>query len=132
MSDLRNQYCIDHIHGNNGDWWRIRHAGGEEVLFQSPFLLEHWGLAEPPLIIQREYERLIQYDPSATRAFTPNVVEILADEEDCAFDQPCLYGYRVENYKVYCHNNVWLYAPSVCHRSLSYPHAQCPGFKENK
>jgi len=33
-----------------------------------------------------------------------NLVELIANEEDCAYDQECKYGYRVENHAVYCHN----------------------------
>ena len=36
-----------------------------------------------------------------------NIVEMVADHEDCAFDQPCKYGHRVEGHAVYCHNDEW-------------------------
>ena len=29
---------------------------------------------------------------------------MLADEDDCAWDQECAYGHRVEQHAVYCHN----------------------------
>ena len=41
----------------------------------------------------------------------PNIVEMVADQDDCAWDQPCAFGYRVEHHAVYCHNEKWLYAP---------------------
>ena len=59
-----------------------------------------------------------------------NVVELIADQEDCAFDQPCVYGYRVEAHAVYCHNDEWKDAPRKCHRSKRWPHSECPGFAE--
>ena len=31
-----------------------------------------------------------------------NLVELVSD--DCAFDQPCKHGHRVESHAVYCHN----------------------------
>lgn len=61
-----------------------------------------------------------------------NVVEIVADQDNCAFDQPCLYGHRVESYAVYCHNDWWEDAPRKCRHSKDRPHAECPGFKKNQ
>ena len=46
-----------------------------------------------------------------------NIVEMIADEDDCAFDQPCKYGHRVEQHAVYCHNEEWKKAPRKCRRS---------------
>jgi len=34
-----------------------------------------------------------------------NLIEMIADPEDCAFDQPCEFGYRVEHHAVYCHSD---------------------------
>ena len=65
-----------------------------------------------------------------------NLVEMFADEEDCAFDQPCAYGHRVEGHSVYCHNNHWKDAPRKCHRTWftggEVRDEDCPGFKTNK
>jgi hypothetical protein len=34
-----------------------------------------------------------------------NLVEFaLGDEEECAFDQPCVHGHRVGGHSVYCHH----------------------------
>lgn len=61
-----------------------------------------------------------------------NLVEFLADEDDCAFDQPCAFGHRVEGHAVYCHNTAWPGAPRKCHRNRSdYLHEDCPGFVQN-
>lgn len=61
-----------------------------------------------------------------------NVVELVA--EDCAFDQPCFYGLRVESHAVYCHNVFWKEAPRKCRRTW-YDNEEkdedCPGFKPN-
>lgn len=46
-----------------------------------------------------------------------NVVEIIADPDECAFDQPCKYGNRVESHAVYCHNDNWKEGPRKCRRS---------------
>lgn len=64
-----------------------------------------------------------------------NVVEFIADSKDCAFDQPCIYGHRVEFHAVYCHNTEWEDAPRKCRRT-SYSGNEdkdedCPGFKPN-
>lgn len=64
-----------------------------------------------------------------------NLVELVADEEDCAYDQPCLYGHRVEHHAVYCHNKTWKNAPRKCHHTWYYGGAHCdedcPGYKPN-
>src|SRR3990167_11162825 len=39
-----------------------------------------------------------------TRAF--NLVELIGGEDDCAFDQPCAFGHRVNGHAVYCHNEI--------------------------
>lgn len=63
------------------------------------------------------------------RAF--NVVELAADE-DCAFDQPCCFGHRVETHAVYCHNEAWPDSPRKCRRNRDdYKHEDCPGFVAN-
>jgi hypothetical protein len=46
-----------------------------------------------------------------------NLVEMAADPDKCAFDQPCFYGHRVETHAIYCHNNEWEYAPRKCRRT---------------
>ena len=64
-----------------------------------------------------------------------NIVELMADESDCAFDQPCIYGHRVESHAVYCHNDKWPDAPRKCGYGedtwSGVPHSECPGFKVN-
>lgn len=69
------------------------------------------------------------------RAF--NIVELVAgmgDDADCAFDQPCAFGHRVDGHAVYCHNEAWPDSPRKCHRSqrdAEYRHEDCPGFVAN-
>jgi hypothetical protein len=61
-----------------------------------------------------------------------NMVELLADPEDCAFDQPCRFGHRVETHAVYCHADHWQDAPRKCRRNRTdYLHEDCPGFRPN-
>lgn len=66
-----------------------------------------------------------------------NLVEFCAATEDCAFDQPCIYGHRVEDHAVYCHNDHWKDAPRKCRQSWyyggekGYEDKDCPGFKPN-
>jgi hypothetical protein len=65
---------------------------------------------------------------------TINLVELLAmgDDDDCAFDQLCRYGHRVESHAVYCHNDTWPDAPRKCHRTWytggKVRDEDCPGF----
>ena len=63
------------------------------------------------------------------RAF--NLVEMVADK-DCAFDQPCAFGHRVESHAVYCHNEAWPDSPRKCRRNRTdYKHEDCPGYVAN-
>jgi hypothetical protein len=63
---------------------------------------------------------------------TGNIVEMMtAGEDDCAFDQPCYFGHRVECHAVYCHNDAWPDSPRKCRRRADdpeYRHEDCPGF----
>lgn len=88
--------------------------------------------------LRAEYERLcgrgefINWDEPPPM---PNLVELIADEDECAWDQPCAFGYRVEDHSVYCHNDRWLYAPRKCHRTWytggEVRDEDCRGFKPN-
>lgn len=70
--------------------------------------------------------------PPARERRAANLVEFLADPEDCGFDQPCAFGNRVESHAVYCHNEAWPDSPRKCHRNRSdYKHEDCPGFVAN-
>ena len=70
-----------------------------------------------------------------------NLVEMIADEEECAFDQECIYGHRVDGHAVYCHNENWKNAPRKCRRNWYYGKEyakkeklrdrDCKGFKKN-
>ena len=63
-----------------------------------------------------------------------NLVEMVADPEDCAFDQDCKYGYRVDQHSVYCHNDDSPYRK--CHFGWrsggETPDSECPFYKQNK
>ena len=66
-----------------------------------------------------------------------NIVELIAagEDRDCAFDQPCKYGRRVEEYAVYCHNLEWAESPMKCRRTW-YTNGKvrdedCRGFAQN-
>ena len=63
-----------------------------------------------------------------------NVVELIADPKDCAFDQPCKYARRVETYAIYCHNNEWEDGPRKCYRTFNkdFIFQDCHGFTPRK
>ena len=65
-----------------------------------------------------------------------NIVEMIADEDDCVFDQPCKYGHRVEQHAVYCHNEEWKEAPRKCRRTWytggDIKDEDCEGFCVNE
>lgn len=66
-----------------------------------------------------------------------NLVEMVADieEADCAFDQPCKWGHRVETHAVYCHNEGLIGSPRKCRRTWytggKVRDEDCPGFAPN-
>lgn len=64
-----------------------------------------------------------------------NFVEIAADPVECAFDQPCRFGNRVDGHAVYCHNDAWTDGPRKCRRSWytggETKDEDCPGFEKN-
>ena len=63
-----------------------------------------------------------------------NLVELVADG-DCAFDQSCRFGHRVEGHAVYCHNSTWAAAPRKCRRTWytggRMRDEDCPGYEPN-
>ena len=68
-----------------------------------------------------------------------NIVELAAGtvgDNDCAFDQPCKHGHRVEGHAVYCHNDAWIDGPRKCCRtwytSGEVRDEDCPGFQPNE
>lgn len=65
-----------------------------------------------------------------------NVVELIQEPDaDCAFDQPCKFGHRVEGHAVYCHNDAWEDSPRKCCRTWysggKTRDEDCPGFQPN-
>lgn len=98
-----------------------------------------------PADMRAEYERILgrgEFSEMPEMPEMPNLVELVADEDECAWDQKCSHGYRVENHAVYCHNERWLYAPTKCRRGewlarifggdpSGYAHEKCPGFMPN-
>lgn len=64
-----------------------------------------------------------------------NIVEAVT-EDDCAWDQRCKFGHRVEGHAVYCHNDAWVDGPRKCRRTW-YTNGEvkdedCPGFQPNE
>ena len=64
-----------------------------------------------------------------------NFVELIAEPEDCHYDQACIHGHRVNGHAVYCHNTEWLDAPRKCRRTWAtggeVRDEDCPGFMAN-
>lgn len=64
-----------------------------------------------------------------------NLVELLADDDECVFDQPCAHGHRVVGHAVYCHNTEWADSPRKCRRTLytggRIRDEDCAGFAPN-
>jgi hypothetical protein len=62
----------------------------------------------------------------------PGLVEMVAGSDECGFDQPCAFGYRVEAHAVYCHNEKWPNSPRKCRRNRTdFKHEDCPGYVPN-
>lgn len=136
------QYTYGHKHsGRDKGEWYIQDIGtkgycsiNDPVVFTMPFLPEHWDLDVPPPEFRAKFEELcgrpefIDHNEQSKR----NIVEMIADEDDCAWDQPCVFGYRVDNHAVYCHNDKWLYSPRKCRRNRNdFLHEDCRGYKAN-
>jgi len=135
------RYTYGHRHSSTESYWYIQDMGNkgyasfdDPIVFKLPFLEEHWKLDVPPKEFRDKYEELsgrAEFDV-VNEEKNANIVELIADEDDCAWDQPCAFGYRVESHAVYCHNDKWLYAPYKCRRgSDDYPHNTCRGYKAN-
>ncbi|MGI4815545.1 MAG: hypothetical protein ACRYGG_19715 [Janthinobacterium lividum] len=131
-----------------GGCWEIKDMQGrgyalydDQVVWSMPHLPEHDGLGEPPLAFRRKFEALLRESGWTLNSEEPvnNIVEMMADEDECAWDQPCAFGYRVEDHAVYCHNEAWLYSPRKCRRHTGpsewggepWPHCECPGYLAN-
>lgn len=107
-----------------------------EVLFKHPYSeTELDDSGEPPMAVREVYERLIGHVPGQQQEPALNLVEMAAEDDDCAFDQPCAYGHRVEGHAVYCHNTSWLYSPRKCRRSWytggEVRDEDCKGYRPN-
>lgn len=89
-----------------------------------------------PADMRAEYERLTGKAEFSPQEPPANIVEMVADPDECAFDQPCRFGHRVECHAIYCHNDGWLYAPRKCRRSKDpnddFAQQKCPGFQPNE
>lgn len=57
-------------------------------------------------------------------------------EENCVYDQPCKYGFRIGGHSVYCHNLKWKDAPRKCRRTWftggQEKDEDCQGFEKNR
>lgn len=129
-----------------GDFYVISDSGGSEwSMVDDPVVWKHpWSEndEEPyPKAVREKYEELcgrpefIPFDEDAACGSTDQLVEMMAGEDGCAFDQPCKFGRRVESHAVYCHNDGWLYAPRKCRRTWytggELRDEDCRGFKQN-
>jgi hypothetical protein len=143
---MNRRYSYQSVHSRDRAEWQIvdrelgSHFDPKAIIWRCPYLREHDCLAEPPKEVRVEYERLLAEAGQLPKPGIPenpfvNVVEMIqSDDADCAWDQPCAHGHRVEFHAVYCHNEQWLYSPRKCHRSQKDPewrHQDCPGFLAN-
>lgn len=114
----RKQHFVFHVTMHNDaweDWW----SGFGDAKELAHALTAPWPPPPPPPARER-------------RAF--NLVELVDDGEDSAFDQPCAFGHRVDGHAVYCHNEGWPNGPRKCRRRQDDPkylHEDCPGFVLN-
>jgi hypothetical protein len=71
--------------------------------------------------------------PPHEKMTTQNIVEMIqSPDDDCAFDQQCYFGHRVNGHAIYCHNDAWPDAPRKCRRNRTdHLHEDCPGYVPN-
>jgi hypothetical protein len=64
-----------------------------------------------------------------------NLVELVADDDESAFNQPCKHGNLMFGHAVYCHNSKWADAPRKCRRTWytggEVRDEDCEGFAHN-
>ena len=104
-----------------------------EEFFQSNEYFDMWSIVFHGGIDHMDIPLLNHNDKGR---YHTNIVELVSDGEDCAFDQPCAFGHRIESHAVYCHNTKWENAPRKC-RKTWYTGGEtrdedCPGFKLNE
>lgn len=130
-----------------GGEWHITDCGTkgyclstDPVVWRAPVIEPAYDeRGEPAANVRAEYERLLGFDPMTWQnEGAVNLVEVMMADDDCAFDQPCKWGHRVDGHAVYCHNPTWLYAPGKCRRHQeprwgdeAWPHEQCAGYCAN-
>jgi hypothetical protein len=146
-SPRRYSYQVKFYGRGRGEWQIIDMGNkgyanvNDPAVWTMAYSPEHDKFDEPPSEFREKYEALLResgWHPQQPDS-SVNLVEMIANQDECAWDQPCAYGYRVEDHAVYCHNEHWLYSPRKCrrHRGPSvwgddpWPHEQCPGFKAN-
>lgn len=142
MSDEPRYSYFLRFSGEGGEWCVVdlstkgpANDWDGDILFRHPYSeAEEDGSGEPPAPVREVYEKLIGYVPGALQEPPLNLVELVSDEES-AFDQPCIYGHRVDGHAVYCHNDTWLYAPRKCRRTWytggEIRDEDCKGYKPN-
>ena len=99
------QFSADHPKG----MWKILVArkgkewflGDEEAVWVGAEGEVKLDNGEPPQAVRDALVALLGYDKAPTPKHAVNLVEMVADQEDCAFDQPCAHGFRVEDHAVY-------------------------------
>lgn len=139
-NDKRSEYSYCLSFNDRGVFWQIVKIGEydendeQKVVWEADYKDTENDPLYPPAIVRAKYEELIGHQPEAQSDPIVNLVEMMADE-DCAFDQPCAYGHRVEGHAVYCHNTTWLYAPCKCRRTWytggTERDEDCEGYKPN-
>lgn len=149
----KRRYTYSHVFSDENNWkgeWLITDKGDKGYSLPADPVV--WRSrcenspdtddGQPPIELREKYESLLRdsgFDVSTAVGSPVNIVEMIADEEDCAFDQPCAHGHRVDSHAVYCHNEAWLYAPRKCRRTQgpsfcgdnARPHEKCAGFLAN-
>ena len=139
MTDKRDDYSYHLQFSERGGFWQIVECDHKTshtdwpVVWETPYEPTKDDPLDPPKVVREKYEELIGYEKAPNELFI-NLVELFACE-DGGFDQPCIYGNRVESHAVYCHNQDWLYAPRKCHRTWytggKERDEDCEGYKPN-
>lgn len=125
--------------GDGGYWSHENYTNdpdGAKEVWTRPRCADDDKCEDYPPDVKAEYERLIEFDPDFDPGSSANLVEMIqGEEDDCAFDQPCMFGHRVDGHAVYCHNWKWLYSPRKCRRTWytggECRDEDCPGYAPN-
>jgi hypothetical protein len=137
MQRERKEQClaIDSIVIIDGVPMQLRHSEAylAECASRRDALLATTAVAPEAGAATVAIDESLERRPLTSHSFS--LVEMIAEPDECAFDQACKFGNRVGGHAVYCHNDQWKDAPRKCRRTRYTGGVErdedCEGFQPN-